>query len=114
MCAETSILRQQWLLSYLWGGIYVWSLLPLGVWAGTNARLFQLHIQQRRESRGEQAVAAATNAIGSAVGGVWQALGGGGASATGAQAQTNGPASPATGVPMRPLSRTPSSGSGIV
>jgi hypothetical protein len=35
-----------WLLSYIWGLIYVTSTLPYGLFNGTNARLFQLRLQE--------------------------------------------------------------------
>ncbi|UZJ57195.1 hypothetical protein CBS101457_006515 [Exobasidium rhododendri] len=35
-----------WLLSYLWGLIYLSSSLPFGIFVGSNARLFQLRVQE--------------------------------------------------------------------
>ncbi|KDN39617.1 hypothetical protein K437DRAFT_9733 [Tilletiaria anomala UBC 951] len=61
-----------WLQSYLWGVIYVTALLPLGIWTGTNARLFALKVQQdkvRRRSSvsgGGPAASAPVNALFSA------------------------------------------------
>lgn len=35
-----------WLLSYVWGLIYVATTLPYGLFSGTSARLFQLRIHE--------------------------------------------------------------------
>lgn len=59
-----------WLTSLIWGEIYVRGMTPLGVWNGTNVRLFYVKhgpSQQRQ----------LTEAVSNVVGGFWGRAGGG-------------------------------------
>ena len=63
-----------WLLSYLWGLIYLGSSLPFGLFVGSNARLFQLRVQDGNAGpRREQM--ALLNVGNMVFGGLSQALG---------------------------------------
>ncbi|KAN0062957.1 hypothetical protein ACQY0O_004779 [Thecaphora frezii] len=57
-----------WLKSYLWGTIYVASLLPFGVWADTHIQLFRIH--ERSEPSASSSSSSAPSAmVGAGAGG---------------------------------------------
>jgi len=68
-----------WLLSYLWGLIYLSSSLPFGIFVGSNARLFQLRIQDAstnlRRGGGSNEQLALLNVGNMVFGGLSQVLG---------------------------------------
>lgn len=59
--SESSIV---WLSSLIWGEIYVRGMTPLGIWNGTNVRLFYVKHAQSQQRQITEAVSSVVGGLG--------------------------------------------------